>query len=247
MLSKSCRYVWMLGWGLTAVAAAEGSMIVVDYTFDAGGSTSGALNGLSARGTYSTTDTLMTVLLENTSTGAPADFTGANSLLVSIAFNLPEGIRISSGDTAVIGPDSRGLGTWELGGVGESVVSEWAWTNQGGGDMLVNFLQVLTTSSGNTGLTLFGGGAANVDGPWGGITASPPVMNIPPSQRAVSNSILFGLTLSAPLTEEQLRSMASESIVEFGSDARYLRVPEPSSLALLAAGAMGLVSRRLRR
>lgn len=156
-------------------------------------------------------------------------------------------MTILSGNTAVVGPGSTGISQWSAFTPGSSVANEWAWTNSGGGDLLGSYNQVISTSSGNQSLTHFTGGSGSLGGPFGGITASPLLANIPGSQRAVSNSIAFSLTLSGALSDQQLAEMANSSIVEFGSDVRYLKVPEPASMALLALGAWLLTSRRRRK
>lgn len=247
----------MRAWGgiLCAAAAlsmatgAQAGIITAHYTMDAGGSNTNPLNGLAALATWESSGDQLTILLENTSTGVPIGFDTASSLLVSLGFNLPDGVTILSGDTAVIGPGSTGLGQWSSRGTGDSVAYEWAWTNFGGGDLLSTYNQVISTSSGNNNLVGFGGSSGLVGGPFGGIAASPPLLNIPGPQQAVSSSILFGLTLSASLTEVQLQQMAERSIVEFGSDVRYLhdpRIPEPTSLVfvLLALAAFPRTRRR---
>ncbi len=76
-------------------------------------------------------------------------------------------------------------------------------------------------------------------GPFGGIAASPPLLDVPSSKAAVSSSIEFNLTLSGTLSESQLRAIARDSIVEFGSDYRYLAVPAPGALWLLLIAAAG--------
>lgn len=215
-----------------SVAAGD---IIADYTVDAGGNNNQPLNGLSARGTFRVSGSQLEILLENTSTGVPSGFEAADSLLVSLGINLP-GVSITGGQSAVIGPGSTGLGAWSSRGPGQGVGEEWIWTNGGGGDLMMPFRQVVSTSQGQGGgpLVRFDGGSGSVGGPFGGIAAAPPLRAIPTNQPAVSDSILFALDLSGPLTEIDLAPAVAASIVEFGSDARYLQVPEPASLGLLS-------------
>lgn len=231
--------------GAWAVPAQAG-MITVSYTADAGGSNTNPLNGLAALATFETSGSQLNILLKNSSTGIPANIGTANSLLVSLGMNLPTGITIVSGNTAVVGPGSNGLAQWSSKSAGSSVAEEWAWTNAAGGDLLAPYKQVITTSSGNNQLTRFGGGSASISGPYGGIAAKPALANIPGSQRAVSDSIQFVITLSGALTDAQLAELANSSIVEYGSDARYLRVPEPASLCTLGFVALAFGFRRRR-
>jgi hypothetical protein len=238
---------WLTFFTLGVAAAIAAADVTVDYTVDAGGNNQEPLNGLAARATYSISGNQLSILLENTSLGVPNSFDSADQLLVSLGFNLPQGVDIFSGDTAVIGPGSRGLGSWSNRVAGDSVAEEWLWTNDFGGDLMEAWKHVISTSEGQGGgqSFLFGGGQGNVDGPYGGIAYDPPWRNIPDRQPAVATGILYGLTLTGTLTEEQLRAVAEGGIVEFGSDQRYLIFPEPSTVLLLAAA--GLVCmRRLR-
>jgi len=198
------------------------------------------LSGLAARATFELNGPHLSVLLENTSVGVPPSFQAADSLLVSWGLNLPDGVTIASGEAAVIGPGSVGLGIWSNRVAGDSVGEEWIWTNDFGGDLMESYAQVISTSSGQGGgtVTRFDGGSGTVDGPWGGIAANPVLVAIPSNRAAVCNSILFELTLTAGLTDAELAAAAHNSIVEFGSDQRYLTpAPEPASgvsLTLLA-------------
>jgi hypothetical protein len=231
---------------LTAPARAS---FVVTYTFDAGGSNHQPLNGLSAGAEFSIDGTELTITLRNTSTGVPSGADVSDSLLVSLAFELLDGITIVSGDSAVIGEGSEGLGAWAGQGAGFNVGDEWAWTNDGGGDLLEVFSQVITTSQGTGGGTTVsfnGESNPNVDGPFGGMAGAPPSVAIPSPQYAVSNSIEFTLTLSDTLSETQLWTIAQSSIVEFGSDYQYLAVPAPAALWLLAISLAGRPTRRRR-
>jgi hypothetical protein len=77
------------------------------------------------------------------------------------------------------------------------------------------------------------------------MVTDPPLTPVPRDKRAISDSIAFSLTLTATISEAELRTAleGGGSIVEFGSDARYL-TPEPTSLLLLCLG--GLLMRRRR-
>lgn len=212
--------------------------IIVDYTVDAGGHSGGPLNGLAARGTFIVTDEHLSITLENTSTGLPDSFGTSDSLLTSLGLNFLDGVEILSGDSARIGPGSIGLGEWSDLVAGDDVGEEWIWTNDFGGDLLEDYAQVISTSAGHGGgsATRFDGGSGTVSGPYGGITADPPLISIPPSKPAVSDSIVFELTLSAGLSEPQIAEIAQNSRVEFGSDQRYLGVPEPAAALLALTG-----------
>jgi hypothetical protein len=231
-----CVLVACLALGVASAPAGY----IVDYAFDAGGNNSEPLNGLAARATFDLAGTQLTILLENTSTGVPASFLAADSLLVSIGMNLPDGVSISSGEDAVIGPGSYGVGSWSDRTAGDSVGEQWIWTNEFGGDLMDTYAQVISTSSGQGGgtVTRFDGGNGSVDGPYGGIVADPPILPVPDNKPAVSDSIVFTVTLSSGLSDAQLATVADASIVEFGSNARYLTTPEPASLVLLLLGAV---------
>lgn len=224
-----------------AFAAAAHADFIVTYTQDAGGLNTEPLNGLAARATFSLSGTQLSILLENISTGVPASFEVSDSLLVSLGMNLPVGVLISSGNTAVVGPGAVGIGSWSGRTAGHSVAEEWLWTNDYGGDLMETFAQVISTSSGQGGGTVtgFGGGIPQVGGPFGGIAAAPPLLAVPPSKPAVSDAILFELTLTSSLSPAELATMAAGSIVEFGSDQRYLHGPEPAALWLMLAAAAG--------
>ena len=221
---------------------------VINYTVDAGGANSFGISGLSARSTWSVSGNQLLILLENTSTSVPEGFEISDSLLVSLAFDLGN-ISILSGDTAVIGNGSMGLGIWADLNPGDSVASQWLWTNDFGGDQFLDFTQVISTSMGQGGglRTNFNGDPADVAGPFGGIAAPGFLLAIPDMQYAVSNSIRFSLTLSDDLSEEQLHSLAHLSQVEFGSDFQYLAVPGPGVLAALLGLPLVVRSRSRRR
>ncbi len=234
---------------LAAGSPCAGSLITVSYTVDAGGDNNAPLNGLAASASFRIDDLTLTIVLTNDSSGAPGGADVSDSLLVSLAFNLPAGVHIAGGDSAAIAAGSVGLGSWSALGPGDSVGDEWLWTNEFGGDLLEEYRQVISTSQGQGGgqtLSFEGEEHPNVSGPFGGIAAAPPIFNVPGSKPAVSDSIRFQLTLSRALSAAELQGVALGSIVEFGSDFQYLTaVPSPGPLPLLLAA--GVVAWRQRR
>lgn len=239
---------------LAGPVAAAPAALIVHCDEDAGGDRGGDLNGLQALLEFMASGPELTVIARNTSTGVPQSFGTTDSLLVSVAFELPAGVYIVSGDSARIASGAVGLGAWSGRVAGDSVAEQWLWTNDYGGDLLDHGAplarrQILSTSSGQGGgtETRFGGGHPHVDGPYGGIAAAPPVLAIPGNKQAVSDGIAFRLTLSATLTPAQLAQVGGSSVVEFGSDARYLHarthVPEPAGL-LVVLTLCGFLRRR---
>lgn len=212
------------------------SSVVVNYTVDALDAGL-SLEGLSAQAEFSISGTELTVILSNTSTGTPLGAEVSDSLLTSLAFDL-DAAQIVNGSSALIASGSQGLGAWSGLGPGANVGDQWLWTNDNGGDYLKAFTQVISTSNGQGGGTTqsFNGVLnPNVGGPFGGIAADPIAIGVPKSQRAVSDAIVFTLTLSDSLSEATLADIAASSVVEFGSDYRYIAVPAPASaFALLA-------------
>jgi hypothetical protein len=234
--------------GALCLSAGARADLVVTYAPDAGGNNPYGIDGLAARSTWDIDGSTLTILLENTSTSVPDGFEVSDSLLVSLGFDLGS-VLILSGDSAVIGDGSTGLGAWGSLGAGDSVADEWLWTNNFGGDFLQSLPQIISTSMGvgSPPRTDFNGDNASVNGPFGGIAAQPALMGMPNRQRAVSNGILFTLTLSEPVSISDLRSIALGSVVEFGSDWQYLSaIPAPGPLALLAVAAL-CIGRRRRR
>lgn len=235
-----------------ASAAAAHASFTVNYVVNAGGTSSGPLNGLSARGIWSVSGTQLSIQLINNSTGVPADFDSAASLLTSVGFTLPNNIIILDGGAA-IATGSSGFGAWASRTAGSSVSDNWAFTNTFGGDLFnsgqsLASKQVVSTVQGSVGggsATRFAPSSDPLDGPSGGMATTPPTISTG-GLFGVSNSIVFTLNLSSAITDAQLQQLASASSVEFGSDARYLKIPAPGSAALLGLGGL-MVARRRRQ
>ncbi len=236
-----------LGKGLAAISIAAASLVAhatvtIDYTADAVTS-GGDVAGLSARATFELSGTTLDILLQNTSTGAPMGFTSADALLVSLALDLPT--TYVSGDLAQIAAGSIGFGAWSTRNPGDSVADEWKWGNDGAGDFLASFSQVITTSNGGVGgdARFTGGGSGTVNGPSGGIAANPHTVS-PGGLFGAQDTLFFRLTLAQAISESELESAAKAGVVEFGSDARYLTTPEPASVVFMALVGLALLRRR---
>lgn len=210
------------------------------------------LPGLSAEAEFSlpTPDTLV-IRLSNTSTAAPGGIDNAGQILTGISFDL--GVPGYDCDcdpmildgTVVIGPGSASI-NFNTGsyGPGYDVSGEWGYGNTDGTGALANF-----ASSNAAVATPFGGpnldGPSSVDGPQGGVVASPPVVALG-GLGAISNEVIITLSLSEALAN--LDFLYQNGVrVEFGSDAAFITiVPEPAGVALMALGGTLLVSRRRR-
>ena len=246
------RQVGVAGAVALAFAGIACGGLTVQYAFDAGGSNPHGIAGMSAAATFDAAGDQLVITLKNTSTGAPPGAEAADVLLASLGFNLGEGFLIVSGDSALIGAGSSGVGLWDglLGG--DSVGDQWLWKNSGGADVLASFTQVISTnnSNGGVGTTSFTGKVdPDVGDPFGGMAADPVVLEIPTDEPAVSDSIVFALTLSDPITSKsQLWDLAHGSVVEFGQGYQYLSViPIPSPAVWPGVMVLAGMARRRRR
>ena len=122
MFIHRCLVVAVAVLGISAPARAS---YVVTYTVDASGLNDQPLNGLSASAEFSINGAQLTITLSNTSTGVPAVADVSDSLLVSLAFELLDGITFVSGNSAAIGTGSVGLGQWGGQGAGFDIGDEW--------------------------------------------------------------------------------------------------------------------------
>lgn len=187
----------------------------------------------------------MQVRLRNTSTGVPFGFDSSDQLLTGVSWDSPPpgpgGTEIAGG-AVVIGPSSMSV-NFDTGsyGPGFDVSGEYGYGNMNGTGLLENFI-----SADHAQTTPFGGanldGPANIDGPQAGLVADPPLVPLG-GLGAIQNEIIATLTLSDPISD--LDFLAANGVrVEFGSDAAFITVPEPSALLLLALA--GLAGRRQR-
>lgn len=207
--------------GLSAPAA---QALTISYT-----GTGGA--AATAEFTYVNSTTL-TVLLTNTSVWPVGTAGGANLVLSSLNFDLPDGVAIIGGSVA-LGPGSsivtKSQGAWAT--VNPSPVnlnSEYAYSNNGIGNSGTGTIATATnsltshTNGGNgAGLVRFDGaagpGATNGLQPGILATGTPTFGN---NAYWVMNSLLFTLNLSGSLGN--LNFLANGSYVEFGSDAQFI-------------------------
>jgi len=203
-------------------------------------------NGLSGTADFTFSGATLNILLTNTSTGVPFGFSNSDQLLTSIAFDLP-GLMTITGGSVLVGTGSTTInfdtGTYPA---GSNISGEWGYGNSGttGFGSLVNFV-----SANQSGTTAFPGanldGPAVLDGPQGGLTNGIVALG---GLGAVQNSVYISLNLSGSLTD--LSFLSNGAVIEFGSDAAFVRrVPEPGILILLGIGmtAVGIASRRMRK
>lgn len=252
-----CRYVQsfcagVIGATLALTAGAQGGIIIVDHTLDVSGAEDA--EGMSARTTWEIDGTTLTILLENTSTSSRPGRGISDELITSLGFDLGD-VWIVSGDSAVVGPDSHGLGRWSAFGPGDSVADEWLWSNLDGesaddwmdGAGAFGIHQIISTSMGVGGATRtdFNGDRAHVNGPFGGIASQNPEHPFNGNQRAVSTGILFQLTLNDTIDMAGLLDIAEGSVAGFGSGSQqFIVVPAPGPLGLIAIAILFAMPRR---
>lgn len=211
-------------------------------------------SGLSAEATFTLigANTLQ-IVLKNTSTDYPDYFDdgnlNSNILVTSIAFDLG-GIDISSG-TVVVGDSSSTVNfDGDLGDLtaGEDVSTEWGFGNEGntGFGSLVNFVSAMNAHTTPFALPPYNlDGPDGLAGPQGGLISEPLYTDVGTGGLgAILDSVAITLALTDPLAD--LSFLNNGVIVEFGSDAAFVPVPEPATMLLLVSGLIGLGAFRRR-
>ena len=206
-------------------------------------------SGLSAEVEFTLVDSLtLQVRAKNTSTGAPAGFDSADQILTGISWDFGEPGWIGDPEitdgTVVIGPSGMSLNFKIQGGpvveypAGYDVSGEYGYGNQDGTGLLTNFITATTANA-----TRFPGANLDagdiIDGPQAGMVANSPIVGLG-GLGAIQDEIIATLTLSEPITEQEILGELGLVRVEFGSDAAFITVPAPGA-ALLGVIGLGLV------
>ena len=211
-------------------------------------------SGLAAEAEFTLLNpTTLQVRYKNISTGAPNGFSNSDQILSGVSWDFGHpgfnGDTAITGGSVVTGPSSFSV-NFDVTSVGSNadVSGEFGYGNMDGTGALTNFV-----SSNAAQATPFGGanldGPVNIDGPQGGLVASPPIIGLG-GLGAIQDEVIATLTLSIPYTDaELLDDLISNGVqFEFGSDAAFVPggyIPAPGAATLLLAGG-ALVTRRRR-
>lgn len=228
----------LLAWATTQVALASVPFTLTDPS------------GLSAELEFTLLDpTHLQVRARNVSTSVPMGFLAADQLLTGISwdFGAPgaaPGDPLIIGGFVLIGPSSQTI-DFDTGnyGPGTDVSGEYGYSNLDATGLLQNFFSADAAQT-----TPFGGpnldGPVNIDGPQGGMVANPVLVPLG-GVGAIQDEVLATLTIDQPLADLDFL-LANPVRVEFGSNAAFITIPEPGTLALLAIS-VSMFTRRARR
>jgi hypothetical protein len=144
-----------------------------------------------------------------------------------------------TGGSVVVGSGSTAYfrtSTSSTFGATDDISGEWGYGNSGttGFGTLVNYVSAMqagTTAFSDVNLD----STPQLDGPQGGLTAG--IIGLG-GLGAVQNSVLITLNLNGSLSN--LDFLKNGVIIEFGSDAAFVPVPEPSTMLLLGSGLIAL-------
>ncbi len=238
----------LLAFSLTLISTQIASASTVFFFSDP--------SGLSAEAEFTLLDPMtIEIRLRNTSTGVPMGFDNSDQILTGVSWDFGHvgfnGDAMITGGTVVIGPTSNSV-NFEIGnsgvvdyGPGTDVSGEYGYGNMDGTGAFTNFITAHhSQATPFMGMNLDGPG--NIDGPEGGLVASPPVLPLG-GLGAIEDEIIATITISLPLaSESEIFGDLGLVRVEWGSDAAFITVPEPGSLGLLLLGGLVLMRRRRR-
>jgi hypothetical protein len=210
-------------------------------------------SGLSAEASFTLLSggSTLQIALRNTSTNAPAHFSGGDLLLTSIAFNLGGVNILGPGSSVAIGANSESV-NFSTGwyGPGTDVSGEWGYGNNSG--VLTGFAGMTNlVSTLSSGTTRFDGanldGPESLNGPQAGLISSDPDLlgRLGSSTGAIQDQIIITLALSHAL--DNLSFLDNGVVIEFGSDMAFLTViPLPGAAGMAGLGLVFVGSRRRR-
>lgn len=226
--------------------AANATIVTETLIFDTSLDPSFPIGGLSAEAKFIWDSELpdrMIIELKNTSTSLPDGIDETAKLLTTISFDLG-GIFVTGGSVE-IAAGSQSVNFDKVGNQlfgGADVSGEWGFGNEGNTNMLITNISCITAH-----VSPFGGinldGPVQLDGPQGGIGSALMTPYDFGGLGGTVDTVIISLQLDGNLND--LGFLSRGAIVEFGSDAAFLKTPEPATIALLGIGSVVLMKRRI--